>query len=112
MRTLPDGWPADSADQTLFDVYVHVLDSSWPPASTLGGEPIPAGWAVVADWEIVSELSAPLLPGQINSDLQVSAATGYCTIAQPTPEVYAPWAASDLRPPSSARLELVASRTW
>src|SRR5690348_17014331 len=108
MRAYPVAWPVtDGLDDTLPTVYLHLLDSAWPPADDEMGTP--AGWAQVIGWSIDGELDAPLLPGQINTSPAFNHADADCSVAQSDGTLLAPWRGSAERTPTSGRAELVAS---
>lgn len=110
MRSLPSGWPAaDDYAQTVPTVYLHVLDSSWPPASDDGEFPCPTGWAECGSWSLDWDLSAPLMPGQVSAQVNPTFAEGECTIPHPAGALLAPWRVGDERTPKASKVELVAS---
>lgn len=108
MRALPEGWPAtDEPDQASPRAYFHMVDGSWPPASTTGaGESLPDGWAEVGQWEEVRELQALLLPGQVRGASGFATATGSCTIKHPDAGMFAPWRRGTERVPAGGECEL------
>lgn len=108
MREYPPEWPdTDGFVEQLPTVYVHIVDSAWPPAND--DMDTPTGWAVCSSWEIECELDAPLLPGQINAAAKFVTAKASCTIPQPAGGMLAPWRAGGEKLPSSGHAELVAS---
>ncbi|KQY58309.1 hypothetical protein ASD11_01185 [Aeromicrobium sp. Root495] len=110
MRALPAGWPDPSeVVQEPPAVYLRVEDSSWPPASVIDGEALPAGTTRVGEWSVTANLDAPLMPGQINAATQFPIAEASCTIPQSKSGLLAPWRAGDEAPPKSGQCELVAS---
>lgn len=106
MRTLPAGWPDPlQPAQTVPQVYLHVIDSTWPPAS---GD-MPAGYAKVGQWDISRDLVGSALPGQIKGASGFAVSTGKCVIPQPPGGMLAPWRPSAQRTPTSGACELIAS---
>lgn len=110
MRALPAGWPSPSAKKrTPPVVYLRLPGSSWPPASSQGGESLPAGTTRVGEWTIDCDLDAPLMPGQVNASTKFTIAEASCTIPQPKDGLLAPWSPAGQAPPKSGACELVAS---
>lgn len=108
MRDYPAEWPlTDGLDDTLPTIYLHLVDTAWPPAQPDLG--IPVGWGEVIGWDIEAELDAPLMPGQVNADAKFVTAVANCTIAQPEGGLLAPWRAGSERTPKSGHAEIVAS---
>lgn len=108
MRTYPAEWPVtDGLNDTLPTIYLHVLDSAWPPANDDLGTP--AGWCEVTDWNIDCGLVAPLMPGQVTASPNYLAAVGGCKIPQPEGHHLAPWRPSPDRTPSTSLVQLWAS---
>lgn len=106
MRSLPAGWPDPSEpDQTTPTVYLHLVDSVWPPAA---GD-LAAGYVECGSWHIDRDLVGSLLPGQVRAPSGFSVATGGVSIPQPDGVRLAPWRAGDRRVVPPASVELIAS---
>ncbi|VXB81707.1 hypothetical protein [Aeromicrobium sp. 9AM] len=108
MRTYPAGWvdPSDP-DQTAPDVYLHLVDSAWPPAND--DDDCPAGYAKVGTWNLTADLKGSLLPGQVATPSGFASSSGSATIGQPESGRIAPWKAGDQRALIPSAVELIAS---
>lgn len=111
MRSLPAGWPDPSElVQSPPLVYLKVIGSSWPPASTdSAGNALAAGWGECGSWSIDWDLDAPLMPGQVTAQVNPTYAQASCTIAHPEGKILAPWRTGDERTPEASKAELWAS---
>ena len=106
MRAFPGTWPVtDGKDDTLPDVYIHIVGSAWPPAH----DDCLAGYATVDAWTINRDLVAALMPGQMATQSGLSVSRGTCVIAQSAGERMAPWKAGNRRVFPEGTIELIAS---
>lgn len=109
-RSLPAGWPASTEFvQNPPTIYLHVLDSAWPPASSDGKYALPAGWAECGTASGTQDLVGSLLPGQVKGASGFATTTASASIPQTAGTVLAPWRPGAERVPAGGACELWAS---